>query len=72
LLAGGIRQESPQFTGRVIAALYAQDDMMSYSGRAMIGAELGARLGVTDIDGTVPPSLRNELGAPPELHHSLR
>jgi NAD(P)-dependent dehydrogenase (short-subunit alcohol dehydrogenase family) len=67
-----ITQESPQFTGRVIAALYAQDDMMSYSGRAMIGAELGARLGVTDIDGTAPPSLRDELGAPPELHHTLR
>ena len=67
-----ITQESPQFTGRVIAALYAQEDMMSYSGRAMIGAELGARLGVTDIDGTVPPSLRDELGAPPELHHTLR
>jgi hypothetical protein len=56
----------------VIAALYAQDDMMSYSGRAIIGAELGARLSVTDIDGTVPPSLRDELGAPPELHHTLR
>jgi NAD(P)-dependent dehydrogenase (short-subunit alcohol dehydrogenase family) len=67
-----ITRESPQFTGRVIAALYAQDDMMSFSGRAMIGAELGARLGVTDIDGTVPPSLRDQLGAPPELHHTLR
>ena len=64
--------ESPQFTGRVIAALYARDDLMSYTGRAMIGAELGARLGVTDIDGTVPSSLRHELGAPPELHHTLR
>jgi NAD(P)-dependent dehydrogenase (short-subunit alcohol dehydrogenase family) len=67
-----ITQESPQSTGRVIAALYAQDDMMSYSGRAIIGAELGARLGVTDIDGTVPPSLRDVLGAPAELHHTLR
>lgn len=67
-----ITEESTQFTGRVIAALYSQDDLMSYSGRAMIGAELGARLGVTDIDGTVPPSLRDDLGAPPELHHTLR
>jgi NAD(P)-dependent dehydrogenase (short-subunit alcohol dehydrogenase family) len=67
-----ITKESPQFTGRVIAALYAQDDLMSYSGRALIGAELGTRLGVSDIDGTVPPSLRHELGAPPELHHTLR
>jgi NAD(P)-dependent dehydrogenase (short-subunit alcohol dehydrogenase family) len=64
--------ESPQFTGRVIAALYARDDLMGYTGRAIIGAELGARLGVTDIDGAVPPSLRDKLGAPPELHHTLR
>jgi len=70
--SSSITRESPQFTGRVIAALYARTDMISYSGRAMIGAELGARLGVTDIDGNRPPSLRDELGAPPELHHTLR
>jgi NAD(P)-dependent dehydrogenase (short-subunit alcohol dehydrogenase family) len=65
-------RESPQFTGRVIAALYAADDLMDQSGRALIGAELGARLGVTDIDGGTPRSLRHELGGPPELHPSLR
>ncbi|MEU4672344.1 hypothetical protein AB0F91_31300 [Amycolatopsis sp. NPDC023774] len=35
-------RESPQFTGRVIAALCASPDLMTYSGRALIGAELGA------------------------------
>lgn len=65
-------RESPEFTGRVIAALYARENLMSYSGRALIGAELGARFGVTDIDGTVPPSLRDTLGDPPEPHHTLR
>jgi hypothetical protein len=55
----------------VIAALYAADDLMSYSGRTLIGAELGARLGVTDIDGSAPRSLRYELGGPPEPHISL-
>jgi hypothetical protein len=30
--------------------------MMDYSGRALIGAEIGAVLGVTDIDGTHPLS----------------
>ncbi|MGP4021020.1 SDR family NAD(P)-dependent oxidoreductase [Saccharopolyspora sp. 5N708] len=65
------RRESPQFTGRVIAALYAADDLMHYSGRAVIGAELGARLGVTDIDGSAPLSLRYELGGPPEPHPTL-
>jgi NAD(P)-dependent dehydrogenase (short-subunit alcohol dehydrogenase family) len=66
------KRESPRFTGRVIAALYAAEDLMTYSGRALIGAELGARLGVTDIDGSAPLSLRDTLGAPPELHASLR
>ncbi|MEV6867342.1 SDR family NAD(P)-dependent oxidoreductase [Streptosporangium subroseum] len=66
------RRESPQFTGRVISALYAADDLMDYSGRALIGAELGARLGVTDLDGSAPLSLRDRMGGPPELHSSLR
>ncbi|MFJ1578788.1 SDR family NAD(P)-dependent oxidoreductase [Streptomyces sp. NPDC088147] len=65
------RRESPQFTGRVIAALYASDDLMRLSGRALIGAELGAHLGITDIDGGAPLSLRYTLGGPPELHPSL-
>ena len=59
-------RESPEFTGRVIAALYQQPDLLAYSGRAHIGAELGAHLGVTDIDGSVPVSLRDQLGGPPE------
>jgi hypothetical protein len=44
---------------------------MKLSGRALIGAELGARLGVTDIDGSVPLSYRYEMGGPPELHMNL-
>lgn len=67
-----VKRESPQFTGRVIAELYRQEDLMDYSGRAYIGAELGAWLGVTDIDGTVPRSLRYRLGGPPEPYPSLR
>jgi NAD(P)-dependent dehydrogenase (short-subunit alcohol dehydrogenase family) len=65
------KRESPQFTGRVIAALYASDNMMDYSGRALIGAELGSFLGVTDIDGTRPLSHRYTMGGPPELHRTL-
>jgi NAD(P)-dependent dehydrogenase (short-subunit alcohol dehydrogenase family) len=65
-------RESPRFTGRVIAALYGAEDLMDLSGRALIGAELGARLGVTDVDGGTPRSLRDELGGPPEPHPSLR
>jgi NAD(P)-dependent dehydrogenase (short-subunit alcohol dehydrogenase family) len=65
-------RESPRFTGRVIAALYGAEDLMDLSGRALIGAELGVRLGVTDVDGGTPRSLRDELGGPPEPHPSLR
>src|SRR5712675_2175765 len=58
------KRESPQFTGRVIAAFYASERMMELSGRALIGAELGALLGVTDIDGSQPVSHRYALGGP--------
>jgi NAD(P)-dependent dehydrogenase (short-subunit alcohol dehydrogenase family) len=64
-------RETPQFTGRVIAALYAAPNLLEYSGRTLIGAELGAELGVKDIDGSVPASARDRLGAPREPHHSL-
>jgi len=64
-------RESPQFTGRVIAALYESDLRMKLTGRALIGAELGSKLGVTDIDGSAPLSYRYELGGPPELNPTL-
>jgi hypothetical protein len=41
------------------------------SGRALIGAELGAKLGVSDIDGSAPKFYRYELGGPSELHATL-
>src|SRR5258707_2349094 len=65
------KRESPQFTGRSIAALYESDKRMSLSGRALIGAEMGAFLGVSDIDGSNPISHRYTMGGPPELHPSL-
>jgi NAD(P)-dependent dehydrogenase (short-subunit alcohol dehydrogenase family) len=65
-------RETPRFTGRVIAALYASSGLLEYSGRAMIGAELGAELSVTDLDGSTPPSARHTLGAPPDLHSTLK
>jgi hypothetical protein len=58
-------------TGRVIAALYESDLRMKLTGRALIGAELGAKLGGTDIDGSAPLSYRYEMGGPSELHATL-
>ena len=57
------RAETPQFTGRVIHALYRDPDYMALSGQTLVGAELGQRYGITD-EGRQPPSYRDMLGAP--------
>lgn len=55
---------SPEFPGRVIAALAADPDVMRHSGGTFITAELAAEYGVTDVDGRVVPSMRAERGSP--------
>jgi NAD(P)-dependent dehydrogenase (short-subunit alcohol dehydrogenase family) len=57
--------ESPEFTGRVIDALSRDGDLMSRSGRVLVGAEIAEELGVVDVDGRQPPSHRAFLGDPP-------
>ena len=58
--------ETPQFTGRLIDALYRDPELSSFSGHTVIGAELANRYGITDADGHRPPSHREMLGAPRE------
>lgn len=55
---------SPEFPGRVIAALANDPEVMRHTGGTFITAELAREYGVTDIDGKVVPSLREERGAP--------
>jgi NAD(P)-dependent dehydrogenase (short-subunit alcohol dehydrogenase family) len=55
---------SPEFPGRVIAALAADPDVLRRSGGTFIAAELAAEYGVTDVDGRTIPSLREQRGAP--------
>lgn len=55
---------SPEFPGRVIAALAADPGVMKHSGGTFITAEIAQAYGVTDINGKVIPSLRAERGAP--------
>jgi NAD(P)-dependent dehydrogenase (short-subunit alcohol dehydrogenase family) len=55
---------SPEFPGRVIAALAKDSNLMKRSGGTFISAELAQEFGITDIDGQVIPSLREERGAP--------
>jgi NAD(P)-dependent dehydrogenase (short-subunit alcohol dehydrogenase family) len=49
--------ESPEFIGRVVAALAQQPDLAAYSGQVVVAAEFAARVGVTDIDGRQPAPL---------------
>ena len=55
---------SVEFPGRVIAALARDPDVIKRTGGTYIAAELAREYDVTDIDGTVPPSLRAQRGSP--------
>ena len=55
---------SPEFPGRVIAALAKDPEVLKRTGGTFINAELAQEYGVTDVDGRVVPSLRAERGAP--------
>ena len=56
--------ETPEFSGRVIAALARDPALMALTGQALIGAELGERFGICDSDGKQPISYRATMGAP--------
>jgi NAD(P)-dependent dehydrogenase (short-subunit alcohol dehydrogenase family) len=55
---------SPEFPGRVIAALAKDPNVMARTGGTFINAELAQEYGVTDIDGRQIVSLREERGSP--------
>lgn len=63
--------ESPEFSGRVIDALARSPEPMKWTGRVLIGAELGEELGVTDVDGSRPRSHRAMLGDPPTYNPAV-
>jgi NAD(P)-dependent dehydrogenase (short-subunit alcohol dehydrogenase family) len=48
--------ESPEFIGRVIAALSRDPQLMERSGRIVVAAQLAQELNVRDIDGRQPNS----------------
>ncbi|MBX7245926.1 MAG: SDR family NAD(P)-dependent oxidoreductase [Candidatus Sumerlaeaceae bacterium] len=49
--------ESPEFIGRVAAALARDPRLMERSGKALVAAQVALELGVTDIDGSQPRPL---------------
>jgi NAD(P)-dependent dehydrogenase (short-subunit alcohol dehydrogenase family) len=57
--------ESPEFSGHVIAALADDPDVARHNGKSLVGAEIAEHYGVTDVDGSQPPSLRRVYGGGP-------
>jgi dehydrogenase/reductase SDR family protein 1 len=52
--------ESPEFTGRVIAALWADQALLERSGQVLVAAAVACELGVQDVDGKQPVPLTLE------------
>ena len=50
--------ESPEFIGRAVAALAADPDVLRYTGKVLVAADLAMEYGFTDIDGKTPRPLR--------------
>jgi dehydrogenase/reductase SDR family member 1 len=49
--------ESPQFIGRVVAALADDPGLMARSGKALVAAAVAVELGMADLDGRQPRAL---------------
>ena len=64
VLAAGVfdlsNSESPELTGRAVAALYRDPHLIDLSGHVLVVAALAARYGFTDIDGRTPRPLSRE------------
>jgi NAD(P)-dependent dehydrogenase (short-subunit alcohol dehydrogenase family) len=56
--------ETPEFSGLVIAAMLADPERRTLSGKAHIGARLGQRYGIRDIDGKQPRDWAERHGEP--------
>lgn len=56
--------ERPEFTAIILDALHNDPDLMAQSGSTLIGAELGERYGIKDIDGKQFLSYRSTMGGP--------
>ncbi len=63
--------ETPEFTGRIIHALYRDPKLMDKSGQVLIGAEVAQEYGIQDAEGRQPPSHREMLGSPAQAHPAI-
>lgn len=64
VLAAGVfdlsNSESPEFVGRAVAALARDPEVMRWSGRVLVAAQLGLEYGFHDVDGKQPRPLTLE------------
>jgi NAD(P)-dependent dehydrogenase (short-subunit alcohol dehydrogenase family) len=51
--------ESPRFSGRAVAALATDPDVAGRAGRCFFASRLAREYGFTDLDGSLPPEIRN-------------
>ena len=61
--------ETPAFSGRVVAAMYCDDNLAHASGQVIIAAEAATAYGITESGGRRPPVLRSTLGSPVAYPH---
>ena len=54
--------ETPEFTGLVIERLWRDPERMTLSGETLIGAELGLRFNIQDLDGKQPITYTQGMG----------
>jgi hypothetical protein len=64
--------ESTGLTGHVAWALLNDPKMMDYNGRTLIGAEVAKAYGITDLDGSWAPSIRDQSGVVPAEFHPYK
>lgn len=60
--------ETPEFNGRVILALLDDPALADLSGQTLVTAELAQGYGIREDGGRLPPSYREQLGAPRVPH----
>ena len=52
--------ESPRFTGRAVAALARDTEVLRHTGRALVAAQLAREYGFADVDGSQPRALTRD------------
>ena len=63
--------ETPEFNGRIIAAIHDDPARAELNGQTLISAEIAERYGITEEGGRTPPSYRAMLGEPRIPHPAI-